>query len=168
MNAEAKSIVGSNLEPVKFTPKQIAYFWSKVEKSDDPNNCWNWTGGTHKGYGKIKLNLVSMLSHRISFELTNGHFNKKMCVCHRCDNPSCVNPGHLFLGTQLENIRDRCLKNRSAKREGNGNSKLSLEVIIEAKNRRKSFGETYKVLAKRFGVCERTIMDAVLGNTWKP
>lgn len=85
-------------------------FFQKVDMSRD---CWIWKAGTDKdGYGKIYVDGKTIRSHRVSWEIHNGPIPKNMCVLHKCDNPPCVNPEHLFLGTSTDNNRDREVKNR--------------------------------------------------------
>lgn len=105
------------------TPEQR--FWNKINKAA-PNGCWEWTGSTANGYGQLKYP-GQIRAHRTSWEL---HSKKKipfgMCVLHKCDNPPCVNPKHLWLGTALQNTRDMIKKKRARsfrgpfKRDGNG------------------------------------------------
>jgi hypothetical protein len=86
-------------------------FWAKVEKTTD---CWTWKGAKKsKGYGELNIRHYPHDAHRISWELANGPIPEKMWVLHRCDNPSCVNPNHLWLGTVLENNRDMFFKKRN-------------------------------------------------------
>ena len=85
-------------------------FWSQVVKTD---RCWNWTGNKHsKGYGQYKMPGLSYRVHRASWQLANGPIPTGKHVLHKCDNPSCVNPDHLFLGDHFDNMRDMTVKGR--------------------------------------------------------
>lgn len=89
--------------------KQI--FWDMVIKQD--SGCWEWTGRTTpRGYGTIFIDGKGYLTHRVAWTITNGFIPKGLYICHHCDNRKCINPDHLFLGTQKDNIQDCILKGR--------------------------------------------------------
>lgn len=93
---------------VVFSPEQ--HLQMHVDRSGE---CWIWTGTTNElGYGLIHVGQRRVRVHRVSWEIANGPIPEGLCVCHRCDNPRCVRPDHLFLGTQADNLRDMCSKGR--------------------------------------------------------
>ena len=93
-------------------------FWPKVEKSD---GCWLWRANTNPhGYGQFYLAGKQRLAHRLSWEFANGPIANGLFVCHRCDNPACVRPDHLFLGTNADNMRDAYRKGRLTLPKGGG------------------------------------------------
>jgi hypothetical protein len=93
------------------TPEQIARFWKNVCKT--PGGCWVWTGGQFtNGYGGMTVDGKALHVHRLSWELSRGPIPQEMCVLHKCDVRLCVNPDHLFTGTQGDNIADKVLKGR--------------------------------------------------------
>lgn len=142
-------------------------FWSKVAMGA-PDECWLWTAGTdHGGYGRIAVNRVCAIAHRVAWSLAKGAIPKGMCVCHRCDNRLCCNPGHLFLGTKAENNRDRDAKGRQARLRGssNGFAKLT-EQTVESARLWMAHGITRRAVAERLGLHVSTIHLMANGKTW--
>lgn len=138
----------------------LVRFWSFVAKGE---KCWEWTG--HKcrfGYG---LFYGHTRAHRASWELHNGKIPPGMFVCHRCDNPSCVNPEHLFLGTRADNNRDRARKGRSATGERHGLSKLLSGEVAEIRAKRAK-GMSMRKIAGQYGICAASVFKVVHGATW--
>jgi HNH endonuclease len=144
-------------------------FWSKVDYSN-VTGCWFWKGGLMSmGYGRLTVRLgLHILVHRMSWILYNGMIDASQCVCHRCDTPLCVNPDHLFLGTQAENNYDRHVKGRSTGPKGtqNPNHKLTPRMVTEIRRLYVPFKMSGPKLAKQFGVHSSTIYSIVNRTTW--
>ena len=98
----------------QYTPKDVSRFWSKVNRTDNPNDCWEWNASrVSGGYGQAIRFGKSSVAHRVAWELTQGPIPEGIFVCHRCDNRLCCNPAHLFLGTARDNNRDKMDKGRA-------------------------------------------------------
>jgi len=134
---------------------------------DPKTNCMMWRGAAGRaGYGTIGLpGLGSYPVHRLSFELFHAPIPDGMFVCHSCDNPSCINPDHLWLGTSADNNRDMAKKKRGAVRIGESNTqaKLSAPDIKRIRNLSSVPGVD---LAKEYGVSPATICDIRKGRSW--
>ena len=141
----------------QLTERQLEHFWSKVQKS----NCWEWTGSTKNGYGLLRVNGSDYYAHRISYAITNEDPGK-FCVCHTCDNPKCVNPSHLWLGTHLDNMGDMVAKRRHSHGEKTPQAKLTKEQVKEILESK----ETHQILSDRYGVSRRHIGDIRTGVCW--
>jgi len=142
----------------------VCVFWSKVNKCG-VDECWNWIAATSKqgGYGVFGGGKTRKKAHRFSFELHNGPIPigsgyHGMCVIHSCDNPSCVNPKHLFLGTQTDNIKDMFAKNRRPNPIGekNPSAKLKDGEVLAIRKELKN-GKTYVFLADKYNVSPSAI-----------
>lgn len=146
--------------------RTIARFWSKVDKSAGGDGCWIWTcNKTQSGYGRINTAGKQVRAHRVSWELANGPAPADACVCHRCDVRDCVNPSHLFLGTQAENSADRHAKGRSLRGEAHGFTKLNNHLVREIR-RMRSDGVSIRSIARQIGVGSSAVSSVVLGKTW--
>jgi len=116
--SEASQKIYPKRPEINLSDEEIERFWSKVAKSNGDDSCWEWTAGKKLGYGAFKAKGVQYTASKVAFVLRNGQIPHHdsyhgFCVCHRCDNPGCCNPDHLFLGTIDENIKDMVNKGRS-------------------------------------------------------
>jgi HNH endonuclease len=159
-------------------------FWEKVQKTE---TCWVWTGTMETGgYGRINVGGKWQRAHRVAWELSIGPIQAGLCVCHRCDNPPCVNPAHLFLGTQRDNLRDMVAKGRQgcvtrpdrvARGERHGSCKLTESEVLDIRAnchpaRRGGAGSNAKspvslsAFARKYGVRLYAVQRIVAGDTW--
>ena len=143
-------------------------FWPKVAVRG-PDECWPWNAYLgRRGYGSIKaVNRRTLYAHRVSWELAHGPVPVGMCVCHKCDNPACVNPGHLFLGTHADNMADKAKKGRAPAIAGERHwwSKLTEDDIgfIRCWS---SAGWSHGSLAKAIGVSRSAVTLIVTRKNW--
>jgi hypothetical protein len=147
----------------------IQAFWNKVDKRGE-DDCWEWKGSiNHSGYGQLTFDKKHIFAHRLSYIFENGDIPEGMCICHHCDNPGCVNPKHLFIGTVRDNVLDMISKNRKYSNvgENNGRSKLTTDQVIEIRRKYKRRIYTQLMLAKEYGVARPSIKDILVGSHWK-
>lgn len=152
------------------TPLRVR-FYKQVHIPTEQSACWVWKGAVMRrpsspNYGSIKSNGKTLLAHRASFELHKHAIPDGMMVCHTCDNPLCVNPGHLVLGTHAENMRDRDTKRRLAHGERHGNAILTDSVVAEMRALFES-GIRQVELARRFGTSQTNVSDVVRYRRWR-
>lgn len=150
-------------------------FFSKVVRASDPEACWAWTGSkTAHGYGRLQSGGRGgrvLKAHRASWEIHHGPLTSEAHVCHRCDNPECTNPAHLFLGTHAENMRDASAKGRWVEKGRgisrnagrlNGQARLSDDQIKTIRTLCAS-GATQRDVAAQFGVAKSYVSQVVNG-----
>ena len=142
-------------------------FEGRFQKGPD---CWNWLGGKwSNGYGRIRNGLKGrLLAHRVSYEIHIGPISDGLWVLHKCDNRACVNPEHLFLGTNLDNIRDMIAKRRNSppphpRGEENVQSKLTSDQVRQIR----IDGRTERDIAKSFGVSKSLIGPIKHRKIWR-
>ena len=148
---------------------EVARFWSKVEKTD---GCWLWTGVVDKkGYGLFMRTRPNpsrrVFAHRFAYYLTYGSVSSEFHVCHRCDNPRCVNPAHLFVGTAMDNHEDSKRKGRQAQGERCPQARFTESQVIAMRERYRAGGISLTELGREYDADFRTIWLIVRGVTWK-
>lgn len=170
--------------------QQIITFWNKVNKnapapcnSPELGNCWEWTAGCFwDGYGNKRWGDSVQRAHRISWQLANGKIPNGLLVLHKCDNRKCVNPAHLFLGTNQDNMDDMKAKGRSKKEKGrkmppksaetirrmsDAQGKITRDIACEIRNRYKENNISQKALGIEYGLSQSQICNIVKGSRWK-
>lgn len=146
-------------------------FWSKVDRSGD---CWIWRGEHHNlGYGVVRVKgQKRVLAHRMSVWLATGKKPSQQSeVCHTCDNPPCVRPSHLYVGTHADNMRDMAVRGRAhgggLKGERNGRAKLNRAQVDEIRAKWNAGDGTLTSLGRDYGVSYVAIRYIVQGKLWK-
>jgi len=138
-------------------------FLEKVDKRE-PDECWKWKASIHhSGYGQFHRNGKVLAPHRVMWELITGPIPDGLCVCHTCDNRSCCNPSHLWLGTVADNNRDRDAKGRNPPHL----SKLTWKEVRKIRRLYAIGGYTYEALGKKFGVSMSHIGKIVRYIHWR-
>lgn len=157
---------------------ELARFWAKVNKAGpvpehapELGRCWEWTGATDgRGYGRLTVASRWCTAHRRSFEMANGRIPEGLFVLHRCDNPACIRPGHLRLGTPSENTRDMHAKGRAARLgpvgEQNSHAKLTARQVVSIRERFDR-GELIVHLASEHDLAVSAVSRIVNGRAWQ-
>lgn len=136
---------------------------------NEESGCWEWKRSSDGwGYGKISIQHKLEKVHRVMFSLANGPIPTGMCVCHKCDNPPCCNPDHLFLGTHADNRRDMIQKGRLSDQSGTLNSQAKINDNI-AREIRSLYanGVMQKLIAEKYGISTGIVNRVVLRRNWK-
>jgi len=151
-------------------------FYQKIDKSGD---CWNWTASkNNNGYGQLMITSKEFgirkvyKAHRISWEIHNGIIPDGLQVLHKCDNPGCVNPGHLFLGTPADNMRDMAIKGRSAKEKPtlrgvrHPKNKLTEKQVFNIRKEYVRGKTTLENVAEKYNISFQHVSDIVNRRRW--
>jgi hypothetical protein len=142
------------------------HFFAQVPQPDI--GCWLWPGSiTINGYGRLQFHGQTFMAHRAAYELAYGPIPRGTLVCHHCDEPRCVRPDHLFLGSSAENQADMTRKNRGRVGERNGHAILTAEEVTAIRQRYAEGGITQQRLGYMFGVSQLTVSDIVTRKSWK-
>lgn len=152
---------------IEYTPVFAERFWSKV--GDTTEGCWVWQASKDtRGYGHVWFDGQLFRAHRVAWELTNGPIPEGLVVLHECDFRPCVNPKHLRLGTQRDNIHDAIAKGRNVTLPGtkNGRAQLTEDQVREIR-RRHAAGECVRTFAQEYGVAESTVYHVTQQISWK-
>lgn len=165
LNNGKKKSCGCWIKPRNKIPPEIR-FWKFVEKTEE---CWIWNGcKTPNGYGHLHIRGKPYIVSRFSWELHKGKILDGLEVCHKCDNPACVNPDHLFLGTHQDNMIDMYKKGRAYITFGSQRklSKLNENQVLEI---RKLYQNPYcaRELSDMYGVSKQNILMIVKRKAWK-
>lgn len=154
---------------LKKRPTDYERFCSRIVKSDD-DKCWGWRGAVHPfGYGVFTINRKNIAAHRASWQFFCGEIPPELHVLHRCDNPPCCNPNHLFLGTAKDNIRDCVQKGRyksnSKRGEEHNAAKLTTKDVLTIRKAIKD-GVSQSSLARKYKISLGCIWAIKIRKTW--
>jgi hypothetical protein len=150
---------------IKITEEVEDLFWSKVEIKN-PESCWVWAGTKNRRYGQFHFRGDTIPAHRVSWMINRGPIPRGLWALHACDNPPCVNPDHLWLGTHTDNIKDMWDKGRGASAEKNGRTQISTETAKHIKILL-GIGTRVPVICSFLNVTRMTVYAIKDGRSWK-
>lgn len=156
---------------IELSLKHLGYFLSKIGGCQENSQCWSWMGAiSSNGYGKfscyVRGSFYCASAHRLAYQYLVGDIPFGMYVLHKCDNPGCVNPEHLFIGTPLDNMRDKVAKGRQQRGSTHPNSKLTEEQVVDIRTR-VACGENRKEIAKSYAIAKSTVDCISCRVSWK-
>ena len=154
----------------------VQKFWAQVEKhgpipesNPELGPCWVWMGHVDKrgGYGDLSVDGKAFKAHRYSYVLEHGEIPEGMLVRHKCDNPPCVNPAHLELGTNDDNMKDRLARGRYAVGSAHAKTTLIEDQVISIRREYALGSATYASLATQYGISKPSVADIIKRRVWK-
>ncbi len=149
--------------PLDIADINVGKFASKMTIGNK-GDCWPWLGAKYpSGYGVFSVKRRARRAHRIAYIISRGPLPEGVLVLHKCDNPICCNPNHLFLGTSLDNVEDRNAKGRQAQGARSSKAKLTAEQVCDIRADQRSQRE----IAKSYNLCKSTIGYIKRGEAWK-
>lgn len=166
MNRVEAAILARAAKAKKDGPIEVR-FWSKVDRRGE-DDCWLWLAGVRRkdeGYGAFWLNGRHQPASKVAWQITYGPVADGLEVCHRCDNPRCCNPKHLFVGTRLDNNDDKVAKKRHPLGARNGCAKLTEDDVRSIRSIKGK--KTQAEIAALFGVTKSTVNNIYYGPNWK-
>lgn len=142
-------------------------FWARVDQSAGPDACWPWIGCKHR-YGVLSFNGRGRNAHSVALELYTGEPDEGRQACHHCDFTLCCNPSHLFWGSCLDNMQDKCEKERQARGNVHGRSKLTEDLVRQLRERYVFRHPVHgaRAMALELGISESTVGRAIAGRMW--
>lgn len=141
-------------------------FWKKVDIGA-LDECWEWTAAKmERGYGVFSIGDKTYLAHRLAWQFSYGVIPEGLFMCHHCDNPGCVNPRHLFLGTQTDNMQDAAKKGRMARGDVHAQSKLTENEVLEIRKLLAQGERSQQDIGDEFDVHQATVSKIKLGARW--
>lgn len=164
-----------NFNTFSLSEKDTSRFWKGVSIGAS-NDCWMWNGAKNKqGYGRFTQKKIQRLSHRVAFTSVHGPIKSDTLICHRCDNPSCCNPGHLFAGSSSDNVQDSLRKGRQVKSHGlsHWKSKLDATKVLALRKCREEINmglrptSDFSALYKSYGITAGGAYSASKGLNWR-